>query len=427
MSFATPNRRGFLREAALVAAAMLAYFLVRNLTVGSAEEAFANAERIVDVEQWAHIGWEEDVQASIAGSDFLVMLANWIYIWGHWPVIIGTAIALHRYRPERYHLLRNALFVSGAIGFLFFALFPVAPPRLLDLGLVDTVTEQSQAYRALQPPGLTNQYAAFPSLHFGWNFVVGIVLLTTTTRIAVRLFAVASPLAMGFAVIATANHFVVDVAAGLLVVLVGLAAAYAIERRRSRKLHSAPVGRQLASRLSAGGQHPFLVAHRAGNRLADLWAAEHLRSTLVEADVRLYRGRLEVRHLKTAGPLPVLWDRWQVVAPWRPRLQLYELLAATSDETELMLDLKGRNERLATLALAAIEPYFGRRRFTVCARRWSMLDAFAGHPVRRVHSVGNARQLRRLLSRFAGQQARRRLDTRAPARRRERLVAACDR
>ena len=162
------------------------------------------------------------------------------------------------------------------------------------------------------------------------------------------------------------------------------------------------MGRQLASRLSAGGQHPFLVAHRAGNRLADLWAAEHLRSTLVEADVRLYRGRLEVRHLKTAGPLPVLWDRWQVVAPWQPRLQLYELLAVTSDETELMLDLKGRNERLATLALAAIEPYLGRRRFTVCARRWRMLDAFAGHPVRRVHSVGDARQFRRLLNRYAG-------------------------
>jgi hypothetical protein len=162
------------------------------------------------------------------------------------------------------------------------------------------------------------------------------------------------------------------------------------------------VGRQLASRLSAGGQHPFLVAHRAGNRLADLWAAEHLRTALAEADVRLYRGRLEVRHLKTAGPLPVLWDRWQVVAPWRPRLQLHELLAATSDETELMLDLKGRNERLATLVLAAIEPYFGRRRFMVCARHWSMLDAFAGHPVRRVHSVGNARQFRRLLSRYAG-------------------------
>jgi hypothetical protein len=79
---------------------------------------------------------------------------------------------------------------------------------------VDTVTEQSQAYRALQPPGLTNQFAALPSLRLGWNVVVGIVLLTTTAHVAVRLFAVSSPLAMGFAVIATANHFVVDVAAG---------------------------------------------------------------------------------------------------------------------------------------------------------------------------------------------------------------------
>jgi glycerophosphoryl diester phosphodiesterase len=161
------------------------------------------------------------------------------------------------------------------------------------------------------------------------------------------------------------------------------------------------VGRQLASRLLAGGQPPFLVAHRAGNRLDDLRAAENFPSALVEADVRRFGAKLEVRHLKTVGPLPIFWDRWQVVAPWRPRLQLHELLAATCDDTELMLDLKGRDERLATQVVRAIEPYLGRRRFTVCARRWSMLDMFARHPVRRVHSVGNARQLRRLLRRFA--------------------------
>ena len=223
---------GLAREVALVAAAMLAYFFIRNLTAGGAEEAFANAERIVDLEEWGHVDWEDGVQASIVGSDVLIMLANWIYIWGHWPVILGTAIVLYHYRRDRYYVLRNALFVSGAVGFLFFAFFPVAPPRLLDLGLVDTVTEQSHSYRALQPPGLTNQFAALPSLHLGWNVLVGIVLFTTTTHVAVRLFAVSSPLAMGFAVIATANHFVLDVAAGIVVVLVGLAAAHAMERER---------------------------------------------------------------------------------------------------------------------------------------------------------------------------------------------------
>ena len=224
-------RHGFLREVALVTGAMLAYFGIRNQTVGGAEEAFANAEGIVELEQSLHVAWEDLVQASMIGSDALVTLTNWVYIWGHWPVILGVAIALYLHRRERYYLLRNALFVSGAIGFAFFAFLPVAPPRLLDLGLEDTVTSESSAYRALQPPGLTNQYAAFPSLHVGWNVVVGIVLLLTTAHLAVRLFAVVSPLAMSFAVVATANHFVLDVAAGVAVVVVGLVVALAIEKR----------------------------------------------------------------------------------------------------------------------------------------------------------------------------------------------------
>ncbi|HEU5263377.1 MAG TPA: phosphatase PAP2 family protein [Gaiellaceae bacterium] len=224
-------RHGFVREVVLVALAMLAYFGVRNLTAGGADEAAANAWRIFDLEQWLHVSWESAIQGSIVGSDTLVMLTNWVYIWGHWPVILGVAIALYILRRDRYYVLRNALFVSGAIGFVLFAFLPVAPPRLLDLGLVDTVTNESSSYRALQPPGLTNQYAAFPSLHFGWNVVVGIVLLMTTAHLAVRVFAVGAPLAMGVAVIATANHFLLDVAGGLAVVIVGLAVALAIDRR----------------------------------------------------------------------------------------------------------------------------------------------------------------------------------------------------
>ena len=225
-------RHGFVREAALIGAAMIAYFGIRNLTVGGADEAARNARRIIDLEEWLDIAWEGSVQSAITGNDVLMTLANWVYIWGHWPVILGVATALYLRRRDRFYLLRNALFVSGAIGFLFFAFLPVAPPRLLDLGLVDTVTSESHAYRALQPPGLTNQYAAFPSLHFGWNLVVGIVLLLTTTQLAIRVFAVLSPLAMGFAVIATANHFVVDVVGGLAVVSVGLTVAFALDRRR---------------------------------------------------------------------------------------------------------------------------------------------------------------------------------------------------
>ena len=222
---------GFVREGLLVALAIVAYFAIRNLTAGGADQAAANAGRILRLEDSMDVGWEQQIQGAIVGHDVLVMLTNWIYIWGHWPVILGVATALYLYRRDRYYLLRNALFVSGAIGFLFFAFFPVAPPRLLEAGLVDTVTNESSSYRALQPPGLTNQYAAFPSLHFGFNVVVGLVLFLAATHVALRLFAVVGPLAMGFAVVATANHFVLDVVGGLCVVGIGLAVAFALERR----------------------------------------------------------------------------------------------------------------------------------------------------------------------------------------------------
>jgi hypothetical protein len=148
---------------------------------------------------------------------------------------------------------------------------------------------------------------------------------------------------------------------------------------------------------------PFVVAHRAGNRLADLRHAELHGAALVEADVRLYRGRLEVRHLQTVGPLPILWDRWTLAAPWRPRLELDDLLVETSPGTELMLDLKGKRMRVAEKTRAAIAPYLGTRRFTVCARRWELLEPFAGLPVRRIHSIGSDEELRRFLDRFGAE------------------------
>lgn len=222
---------GLAREAAVITFAMLVYFGVRNLTVGSAETAVANAERLVDVERWLGIDWEDALQGAIVGSDTVVMFANWIYIFGHWPVILTVAVLLYRYRRPHYFLLRNAMFASGLIGFLFFALFPVAPPRLLDLGLIDTVTERSDAYRTLQPPGLTNQYAAFPSLHAGWNLVVAIVVVLAVTSLGLRLLAVTLPVLMSLVVVVTANHFVIDVVGGAAVVGAGLGIAMLVQRR----------------------------------------------------------------------------------------------------------------------------------------------------------------------------------------------------
>ena len=139
----------------------------------------------------------------------------------------------------------------------------------------------------------------------------------------------------------------------------------------------------------------FVVAHRAGNDLALLQEAEQLGVALIEADVRLWRGRLEVRHLKTVGPLPILWDRWRLANPFAPRLELRHLLAGARADTELLLDLKGRNPRLAELVLDALP---SGRRLTICARSRRLLQPFAGREhVRLFQSVGSRRQLRALL------------------------------
>jgi membrane-associated phospholipid phosphatase len=208
---------------ALVFGAAIFYFLVRGVTQGSVERAERNARAILRAERALGIDVEMGAQALIVGQHVLVMLANWVYIWGHWPVVIATLYSLHRWRPQHYLMLRNALFVSGAIGIVIYITFPVAPPRLLGSGYQDTVTQFSTSYRLLQPPALVNKYAAMPSLHAGWNLLAGIALFSAVRHRGLRLVSVLGPVAMALAVVFTGNHYVLDVVAGEVVALVGLA------------------------------------------------------------------------------------------------------------------------------------------------------------------------------------------------------------
>jgi glycerophosphoryl diester phosphodiesterase len=140
------------------------------------------------------------------------------------------------------------------------------------------------------------------------------------------------------------------------------------------------------------------IAHRGGNDLARLDEVEALGVDLIEADVHLHRGRLEVRHLKTAGPLPLLWDRWRLANPFAPRLLLEQLLDRSGSRVQLMLDLKGRDGRLPGRVAEVTSHYLGRGPLTVCSRNWRHLGPFERIPnVRVVYSIGSRRQLRLFL------------------------------
>jgi hypothetical protein len=190
---------------------------------------------VIDLEADLHLDWEGAIQASVLHSRLLVDATNAVYIYGHWPVLIAAGVLLFRYRRAHYYRLRNVCLLTGLVGLVIFALFPVAPPRLTDLPVVDTVTRDSEGYRLILPPSLVNQFAAMPSFHAGWNLLVGIVVFGAARHWALRAFALLMPAAMAFAVVATANHFVVDVIAGVAIVLLALGIVRLREIRRARR------------------------------------------------------------------------------------------------------------------------------------------------------------------------------------------------
>jgi glycerophosphoryl diester phosphodiesterase len=144
-----------------------------------------------------------------------------------------------------------------------------------------------------------------------------------------------------------------------------------------------------------------LVAHRAANAPDTLRAAAG-RVDVVEADVHLFRGRLEVRHAKTLGPLPVLWEKWHLLARDTPRPVLGDLLRAAAPlAVDLMLDLKGPDPRLPGALERALGGWTGERRVIVCSRIWRTVDRLrTSAEVRALHSVGSPRELRALARRY---------------------------
>jgi hypothetical protein len=209
----------------VVASVYLLYELVRGLVAGSRPEAIAHADDLVRLERSLGVFVEEWVQRQSTRYAAVATLLALLYPVLHLGVTSAALVWFHRHRPEVYVLLRTAVVVSSIVALVVFALYPVAPPRLAEASMVDTINTSAHAYTLLQPSAITNEYAAMPSLHFGWDLLIGIAIVQAAPP-RLRWLGAVPPALMLAAVVTTGNHYLLDAFAGAAISLFGLAVAY---------------------------------------------------------------------------------------------------------------------------------------------------------------------------------------------------------
>ncbi|MEU0434293.1 phosphatase PAP2 family protein [Streptomyces sp. NPDC006290] len=221
----TAARPPLLRELLLVVGLFVVYKAGRLLATGHTDEAFANAHRVWGWERSLRLPGEGAVQATLLHSDPLVHLANTYYATVHFPATAAFLVWLYLRRPAHYVWARRVLALVTAAALVGHLTFPLAPPRLLaEAGLVDTGQVYGPTVYGAHPAtdALANQFAAMPSLHFGWALMVAIGLITAT-RSRLRALWLLHPLLTLLVIVGTANHYWLDAIVATALLCVALA------------------------------------------------------------------------------------------------------------------------------------------------------------------------------------------------------------
>jgi hypothetical protein len=209
------------------------YDAITNLAPLRLHAAIAHAEGILHVEQTLHLDPELALDRWLAGHHTLGLFLSDYYDNAHFVVTLGLLAWLWWARADIYRPLRNVLVLVNVLAFIVFWRYPVAPPRMLvHQGFSDVVasTHAIGSWHTGSLASQANQLAAMPSLHIAWALWCTLVLWSVSKRRWLRVLAVLYPCVTALSVLATGNHFVLDILGGLLV----LAVAAAIVRLASR-------------------------------------------------------------------------------------------------------------------------------------------------------------------------------------------------
>lgn len=234
-------RRGYgavVLEVALIAVLYVGYTSSRMLASDDHSQALDRAKDLLGLEK----AWRLDVEQALNGwvvrHDLVAILSSYWYAAAHYVVTAVVLLWLFARRQELYSRARTALVVASIGGLACYLSVPMAPPRFVE-GYTDVLALHASAgwwgADASAPRGmgdLTNELAAFPSLHAGWALWVALVLAAAGVGRLWRTFGWVHALLTPFVVVGTGNHWVLDVVAGWAVVAVAWAGVEILTQRR---------------------------------------------------------------------------------------------------------------------------------------------------------------------------------------------------
>ncbi|MDX3384423.1 bifunctional glycosyltransferase 87/phosphatase PAP2 family protein [Streptomyces niveiscabiei] len=236
------SRPNLLLELLLIRVTYAAYQKVRLAATGGTNSggrvrAEEHGQQILDIERFLHIDIEHAVNHWVVGVSWLRNYFDFYYESFHFVVPLTVLAVLYWRRPVDYRWARASLGFATLLALVGFWLYPLAPPRLMpSLGIIDTVHGvqdfSKPDYGTLT--ALTNQYAAMPSLHFGWSLWCGLVIAIVAPKWWMKALGLLHPFFTVSAIVATGNHWVLDAAGGAVVVLAGFGLSYAFMGPRAR-------------------------------------------------------------------------------------------------------------------------------------------------------------------------------------------------
>jgi PAP2 superfamily protein len=227
----------WLREVVLLGGLYLAYELGRMVSRDELSEALVNSRHLLGLERAWHLDPEHPLNHAVSGHLLLAVPAAYFYSTLHYLVTPLVLLWMYRRHREHYRTARTTLAVGTVLALTGFYLLPTAPPRLLgSTGLSDTLADvrawgwwggDGSVPRGMG--GLSNQFAAMPSLHVGWAVWSGVLVAMFASAPVMRAIGAAYPVLTTVVVLATGNHYLLDTVAGAAVIGVGALAALVIQ------------------------------------------------------------------------------------------------------------------------------------------------------------------------------------------------------